>query len=108
MATYESRIPQIIAELEKELDKCVERAGFSYEKEAKARARYDTGNMRRLIRWEKSGLLEGEVTAGAAYTIFNEYGTIYMSAQPMFGPASELVMPQFEEDCRLTLKRVVE
>jgi HK97 gp10 family phage protein len=32
------------------------------------------------------------------YTVYNEYGTIYMSAQPMLRPAIEEVRPQFEKE----------
>lgn len=107
MASYRSRIPEIIVELENGLTEIVNRAGFRFELEAKVRARYDTGYMRRAIRWTPTGRMTGEVVGGASYTIFNEYGTVHMSAQPMFAPAAAIVEPIFQEEVELLLQKVI-
>ena len=95
---YTSRIPEIAAALEINVSNAVQKAGFRVEAGAKSRARVDTGNMRRLIRWIPTGRFSGRVEGGAAYTIYNEFGTAHMSAQPMFIPATEVARPLFQED----------
>jgi len=97
-SNYESRIPEIIAKMETDVAAAVERAGYRFEAEAKSRARVDTGNMRREIRWSSTGQFTGQIEGGADYTVYNEYGTRYMTAQPMFGPAGEIVRPLFEQE----------
>jgi hypothetical protein len=52
---------------------------------AQSLARVDTGEMREEIRVVPEG-----VVGGAAHTIFNEYGTYKMSAQPMLRPAAQV------------------
>lgn len=102
---YKSRYPKIIAEIEAGVSKAVSRAGYRVEAGAKRRARVDTGYMRGQIRWTQLTEYSGEVVGGAEYTIFNEYGTVYMSAQPMFVPAVEEVTPLFIADVRLVLRK---
>ncbi|MDJ1433592.1 HK97-gp10 family putative phage morphogenesis protein [Halostagnicola sp. A-GB9-2] len=58
--------------------------------EAQSRARVDTGEMRSSIRGEVEKMASkvvAELIGGAEHTIYNEFGTIYMSAQPMIRPA---------------------
>jgi HK97 gp10 family phage protein len=104
-----NRIPEIIEKLETYCEIVVQRAGLRFEAEAKARARHDTGYMRSQIRWEpdEEDKLAGEVVGGADYTVYNEYGTVYMSAQPMFWPAAEVVRPIFEKEIREAVKGAV-
>lgn len=95
-ATWRSRIPQIIAAAEARASQIVAETGFAIEAGAKRRARVDTGFMRGEIRFRQTGPLEGEVVAGAAYTIHHEFGTVHMAAQPMLVPAAEEARPGFE------------
>lgn len=104
---YRSRIPQIIIAIQSETATAVNRAGFEVEREAKDRARVDTGYMRGQIRWMLHGRFSGEVVGGADYTIDNEFGTAFMSAQPMFVPAAEAVRPRFEAEMRAALRKAV-
>lgn len=102
-----NRIPQIMVELQGELAACVQRAGFRVEAGAKRRARVDTGYMRGQIRWIRESPYSGRVIGGAEYTVFNEFGTVNMSAQPMFVPAAEEVRPIFIGEVRLALRKAV-
>ena len=104
---YSSRIPEIVIALQAEVGHVVQRAGFRVEAEAKKRARHDTGYMRGQIRWIPIDQFSGEVIGGADYTIHNEYGTVYMSAQPMFIPAMEIVAPIFSIEMRAAVKKAV-
>ncbi len=104
---YHSRIPEIVAALEAELPRVVTRTGLRVEAGAKQRARVDTGYMRGQIRWTPKTAMSGEVVGGADYTIDNEYGTVNMSAQPMFTPASEEARPIFEVEVEEAVKRAI-
>jgi HK97 gp10 family phage protein len=110
MPLEENRIPEIIARLEANLENVVDRAGFLFEREAKERARVRTGYMRNAIRWipDEGDKLKGEVVGGADYTVYNEYGTAFMSAQPMFWPAAEVVQPIFAHEVTLAVRSSVE
>ena len=58
--------------------------------EAQSRARVDTGEMRESIRGEVEKMaskIVAELIGGAEHTPYNEFGTIYLSAQPMIRPA---------------------
>lgn len=57
--------------------------------DAMARSRVDTGLMRRS--WTAFNLTpyQYELRNDVPYTVHNEYGTIFMSAQPMATPAAE-------------------
>jgi hypothetical protein len=98
---WESRIPELSLAALEATAAAVEWAGFAMERIAKSRARVDTGFMRGEIRFEMLDRFEGELRGNAEYTIFHEYGTRYMAAQPMFGPAAEEIRPGFEERVRL-------
>lgn len=98
--TLMSRLPEIVAEAEAKVAAAVEFTAFHIEGGAKQRARYKTGFMRGEIQANQVGHLEWEVIGGANYTIFHEYGTVKMEAQPMFVPASEDARPIFEEMMR--------
>lgn len=67
----------------------VERTVFEIEAGAKVRARVDTGEMRAGLQGEMTGAHEGHVVGLAAHTVFNEFGTRHMAAQPMLIPAAE-------------------
>lgn len=88
-----SRIPEIIAFGEKEVDAACEITALNIQYGAVSRSRVDTGNMR--AGWEVQRLESKKyvVFNNVHYTIYNEYGTVYMSPQPMLGPSVEQEMP---------------
>lgn len=68
----------------------VEAAVESAVEEAQSRARVDTGEMRDSIRSEVEKMaskIVGELIGGAEHMPYHEFGTIYLSAQPMIRPA---------------------
>jgi hypothetical protein len=96
--TLWSRIPEIIDGAEAGADIIVAKAAHDIELGCKRRSRVDTGTMR--AGWQ-SREAPGEgwfVFNEVYYTVYNEYGTIYMSAQPMLRPSIEEVRPRFEKE----------
>lgn len=87
--SLKSRIPDIQRNLSREASEAVRDTIFAMEAEAKARSRVRTGTMR--AGWEAriTGEHTGSVRNGVRYTIYNEFGTRYMGAQPMIVPAAE-------------------
>jgi HK97 gp10 family phage protein len=94
----ESRLPQIILYSPVKVTAAVRRAESAIEREAMARSRVATGNMRSGWQSHAMGPAEGMVFNLVEYTIYNEYGTVYMSAQPMLRPAVEQARPAFEAE----------
>lgn len=82
------------AKLKSGLTAAVAKTTFDVQRSAQGFARVDTGAMRAGIVGRPAGL-QGEVTSGPDYTVYNEYGTSRMSAQPMFRPAADQAMPGF-------------
>lgn len=75
--------------------RAVESTVFAIEAGAGMRARVDTGAMRAGLQGEMTGPYEGRVVGHAAHTVFNEFGTRHMAAQPMLVPAAEEAAPVF-------------
>jgi hypothetical protein len=86
---YENRFAEIIeySEVEKEviLDETAEDIADS----AAGYSRVDTGDMMRGWEWDELSPDTRSVYNEVEYTIYNEYGTVFMSAQPMLAPAIE-------------------
>src|SRR5687767_966854 len=93
--TLHSRIPELTRDADRRIKVAVNTAGRLVEAGARSRARVDTGAMRAGIRWGAESDYEGRVIGHAPHTIYNEFGTRYMSAQPMLVPAAEEVRPAF-------------
>lgn len=75
----------------------VEKAALDIEAHAKANAPVDTGFLRSAIKAEPTGNpLRWLITSYAFYSVFQEYGTSRMAAQPYMTPAAELVRPQLQ------------
>jgi HK97 gp10 family phage protein len=96
-----SRIPNIIFMSEAKVARAVAKASADIERRAKAKSRVDTGNMRGGWQHQSLGPMESMVFNLVDYTIYNEYGTVTMTAQPMLRPAVEETRDQFERDLRL-------
>lgn len=66
--------------------RALDRLGAIGQAIARARARVRTGRMRDRLEWQgRTDNLE----AGAPYTPYMEFGTRYVRAQPMLGPAAD-------------------
>lgn len=66
---------------------------------AQQHSRVDTGEMRAGWTFETKGKpVVGTLTNAVEHTEYNEYGTRYMSAQPMARPAAEQVFPKILDD----------
>jgi len=89
-----SRIPQIRAAVEAKAAAATAKAAYDIEAIAKSLARVDTGYMKGAINAHGSSL-SWNVHSPAEYSIFNEYGTSRMSAQPFMTPAAEQVKPAY-------------
>jgi len=96
-----SRIPTIIFLAETKVRMAVRKAEANIERRAKAKSRVDEGTMRGGWQHQIMGPMEGVVFNLVAHTIYNEYGTVNMSAQPMLRPAVEETRDEFERDVRL-------
>lgn len=96
-----SRIPQIVAVAQAETQIETQQAANNIVAGAKARSRVDTGAMK--AGWQSRRAEEAntyEVFNPVYYTVFNEFGTVNMSAQPMLAPAVEEERQQFPERLR--------
>lgn len=95
-AVVSSRIPQIVALAQAGTQRETQQAANNIVAEAKARSRVNTGAMQ--AGWQ-SRRAEGdnsyEVFNPVYYTVFNEFGTVNMPAQPMLAPAVEQERQEF-------------
>lgn len=94
------RFPELLALANSRTAGALDQAAADIESGAKERSRVDTGTMRGGWTSEKINNWTRMVYNPVYYTVFNEEGTIYMSAQPMLKPAVEEVTPQFIRDVR--------
>jgi hypothetical protein len=84
-----SRIPEIVTGATAKTRVAVEVTVFNIEAGCKLRSRVDKGQMRNGWTGEMTGAAEGVVYNPVEHTIFNELGTVKMSAQPMLAPSVE-------------------
>lgn len=95
-----SRFPQIIARSTARVELAVRKAEAWIQAGAQKRSRTDTGTMRAGWQSKPLGAFEGMVFNMVTYTIYNEYGTYKMSAQPMLRPSVEAVRMDFYAEVR--------
>ena len=95
VVTVSNRLPEIIAALPKEADVIVERAAFNVQGIAMDLSRVDTGAMKGSWFVDKPSPLTRYVYNPVDYSVYNEFGTRKMSAQPMARPAAVAVFPVF-------------
>lgn len=69
----------------------VARAAILCQSEARRRARVDTGRMRNSITAVQESPTSWIVGTNVEYAVYHEYGTTFMTAQPMFHPAIDIV-----------------
>lgn len=99
VVTLETRIPEVIAVTEAETQGATQDTARFVVEEAKRRSRVESGAMRQG--WQTRRAPEAKtyvVFNPVPWTIFNEFGTTNMPAQPMLGPAVELGREHFKDD----------
>lgn len=94
------RFPALIFQGNSRTIMAIDRAAAKIENGAKARSRWKSGAMRGGWQTVRLGAFERIVWNPIHYTIYNEYGTIDMSAQPMLRPSIEETMPDFIREVR--------
>jgi HK97 gp10 family phage protein len=114
MASWRSNIDKVQRGLKTHAETATKAGAGRIVDEAQRRSRVRTGTMRDGWTAERTGAYEYTVFNDVPWTVYNEYGTRYMSAQPMLGPAVELErhidlmgneMAKAVEDARLTGRR---
>ena len=84
------------------LQKYIEKAALTLEKNAKQNCPVDTGKLRASITTEV-GNLEAEVGTNVEYALYVEFGTSKQSAQPFMRPALDKAITQLNKDMAKTL-----
>lgn len=80
---------------------------YMMEREAKIKAPYDTGHLKRSIRssFHNDGLT-GIVTVGAFYGVYLEFGTRYMRPQPFLFPSFLIAKAAYLRDLESIIRRI--
>lgn len=77
----------------------VAKAALDWEAQAKSIARakgvFETGTLINSIQATKVDQFHWVIRVNVEYGAYNEYGTVNMAARPFFGPAGQIVRPQF-------------
>lgn len=92
MASLQSRLPQIAAELRPRVSAAVKEAAERVAQDARQRAPVQTGALRDSIRAERTDAAQYTVIAGdkdAFYAPFVEFGTSRTAPRPFMVPAAE-------------------
>ena len=84
------------------LQKDIEKAALTLERNAKQKCPVDTGKLRASITTEV-GNLEAEVGTNVEYAPYVEFGTSEQSAQPFMRPALDKAITQLNKDMAKTL-----
>lgn len=100
MRVLKNRFPAIVAAADVKTQEAVEGTISRINEGAQRRSRYDTGWMRAGWTSEMTGHHEGQVYNLVHYTIYHEYGTSMMSAQPMLRPSVEEQTERFIDDLK--------
>jgi hypothetical protein len=87
-SAWHSRIPEIVDKSQLRAATGTRASADRIVEGAKRRSRVRTGWMRDHWTAERVDQYEWEVGNPVEYTVYNEFGTRYMSAQPMLGPAT--------------------
>lgn len=84
-----SRLGAVSVAAESEVSAAVRKTAADIKAGAQSRAPVDTGNLRSNIRTRSTGKFSAEVVANAPYSVYVEFGTSKMGAQPFMVPAAE-------------------
>lgn len=93
--TYKSTLPERKAVLERGIPIVVEKTAADATRIAKEKSRVDTGAMRAGWTFSMVGPKRAIVGNAQEHSVYNEYGTRHMSAQPMIRPAIVQVSQPF-------------
>lgn len=93
--TYKSTLPARALKLRTGIPLVVEKTAADAKTIASARSRVDTGAMQGGWTFAMVGPTRAIVGNGQEHSIYNEYGTRRMSAQPMIRPAIQQVSSAF-------------
>jgi len=97
IVTVRSQLPEVQTLVMEGVAAGIKKVAFDIEAQAKQRAPVDTGFLRSAIEAEMIGPQEATVTSYASYSVYQEFGTYKMSAQPYMIPAVEAVAPVANE-----------
>lgn len=89
--TVQSRVPLVTRQVRERAELAVGKAALDIEANAKRLAPVDTGLLRNSIHSRQTGRLNWEVESPVHYSVFQEFGTRFMRAQPYMTPAAQLV-----------------
>lgn len=89
-----NHVPDVTRKARAGVAAAVEKAAHDIEAQAKARAPVDTGHLRSSITSRPLESTRWVVESPAQYSVFQEFGTSRMAAQPFMTPAAEMVAPQ--------------
>lgn len=103
-----NRLPEMGPAVRKACSDVVRKVTFDVEADAKVRAPVDTGFHRSAIQGKMIGPLTGEIVAGASYSVFLEFGTHKMAAQPAIIPAVEAIREPFFRAIAAAVKKELE
>lgn len=96
-----SHIPRLTAAAHERAEAAVAKAAADIEAQAKARAPVDTGLLKNSINQPPpEEPMRRVVESPIHYSVFQEYGTSRMPAQPYMTPAVEFVKPSLEAAMR--------
>jgi phage protein, HK97 gp10 family len=90
-----NRFAEIAKQFHNEASQVVRKTTLDVEAGAKQRVPVDTGLLRNSIQSTMEGELTGVVSTNVEYSIYVEYGTTRMSAQPYMTPAAEAMRQPF-------------
>jgi HK97 gp10 family phage protein len=90
--------PLLAARLEPRAENLAARMARQAADLARQRAPVKTGYLRSSIQSRHLGESEWEVTVGASYGVYVEYGTRKMAAQPFLTPAFQTIAQRFEAE----------
>src|SRR5688500_1832359 len=89
-----NRFPELEAKVPGLVGRIVAKTAHDVQAEAQDLSRLDIGTMKAGWTAEQEAETVWVVYNGGAHVIFNEYGTVHMSAQPMLAPAVDHAKPR--------------
>ncbi len=93
VVTVRNQLPEVLTLVTERVGAGLGKLAFDVEAQAKQRAPVDTGFLRSAIQAEVLDPRHALVTSFAFYSVYQEFGTYKMSAQPYMVPAVEAVAP---------------
>lgn len=109
--TLNSRIPQIISNIDDALDRAVENTAQLIKKDRDARVPVDTGDLLASGVIIKNGNASYTVQEGDglpdARAVYTEYGTSRMASRPHFTPAAEVGRIELPQQVAAELRQVL-